>query len=560
MAISQLVQYHMFRPNRGAAANNDTDASATYYFPYLHPTLSGNLLVVRLVFPYSAGRTISVTDDVGNTYTQAKKQDDTSNLFSVAYYASPNCTPGAKKVTVVFDTAIYGVAVSLSELSGMALSSPVDSSAGTATATDPNVATGSFTPSTNNTIVMQTCVMTNANTSYGINKLSGIAATGGFSLIGASRETCIADQWKVHPSGSVNPTFSMTITVASPGQPWLTAAVAFKTNANAGTPRPLIGVRIIKAVHTVTCDAGFAGTTDAFEFPAQGSFVAVVTCFTNGQASFNAASDTGGGTWTIPPHNAQQGQIAYSFNRKEDNARRVTVSLDNAYGMNIVLLDVQGITAGSNPVVGSPTESAHIQTIAHQTITPLPTKTVAAIGNLLIASFNTGHGPIQSLTSPSGAVLLNSHYVRHTDTSACDDSGDAYGFCIAQAVGAQDFTWHDDVPDLTVTSITRSGSTAFVTVQAGNDRKIMELWSDGDTVTIAGAVETPYNGAFTINGLDAINGTFQYPVTGTPATPATGTITATQTTSSQAVVWEFNALSPPNDSDTPGPCPISLRM
>lgn len=70
-----------------------------------------------------------------------------------------------------------------------------------------------------------------------------------------------------------------------------------------------------------------------------------------------------------------------------------------------------------------------------------------------------------------------------------------------------------------VTSITRSGSTATVTTATTN------TLDTGNTVVISGANETEYNGTFTITV--TVPGTaFTYTVTGTPATPATGTITA----------------------------------
>lgn len=69
----------------------------------------------------------------------------------------------------------------------------------------------------------------------------------------------------------------------------------------------------------------------------------------------------------------------------------------------------------------------------------------------------------------------------------------------------------------TVTSITRSGSTATVTTSAANPLQT------GDTVIIAGADQTEYNGTFTITVLT--DTTFTYAVSGTPATPATGSIT-----------------------------------
>lgn len=67
-----------------------------------------------------------------------------------------------------------------------------------------------------------------------------------------------------------------------------------------------------------------------------------------------------------------------------------------------------------------------------------------------------------------------------------------------------------------VTSITRSSSTATVTVTTHG-------YANGDFVKIIGADQTEYNGTFQISNVAA--DTFDYTVTGSPATPATGTIT-----------------------------------
>lgn len=69
-----------------------------------------------------------------------------------------------------------------------------------------------------------------------------------------------------------------------------------------------------------------------------------------------------------------------------------------------------------------------------------------------------------------------------------------------------------------VTSITLSGSVATVTHATHNV-------PDGTNVIISGATQTEYNGIKTISVVDA--NTYTYTVSGTPATPATGTIIAT---------------------------------
>lgn len=63
-------------------------------------------------------------------------------------------------------------------------------------------------------------------------------------------------------------------------------------------------------------------------------------------------------------------------------------------------------------------------------------------------------------------------------------------------------------------AITRTSGTATLTANAHG-------FSNGDTVTVSGATQTEYNGAVVISNVTT--NTFDYTVTGAPATPATGT-------------------------------------
>jgi len=74
--------------------------------------------------------------------------------------------------------------------------------------------------------------------------------------------------------------------------------------------------------------------------------------------------------------------------------------------------------------------------------------------------------------------------------------------------------------EVSIASITRSGSTATVTLSATPDTP----YSNGDEVEIQGADQSEYNGSFTLTYVS--DTVFTYTVSGTPATPATGTITA----------------------------------
>jgi len=117
---------------------------------------------------------------------------------------------------------------------------------------------------------------------------------------------------------------------------------------------------------------------------------------------------------------------------------------------------------------------------------------------------------------------------------------DNFSILISEALSAND--WNDGVS----VTITRVDATATV-VHANHG-----LQSDSE-VTIAGAVQTEYNGTFVITRIDS--GSYSYTVSGTPATPATGTITSTTVFSAETFqgtetaivddkVWSILALYP----------------
>ncbi len=91
----------------------------------------------------------------------------------------------------------------------------------------------------------------------------------------------------------------------------------------------------------------------------------------------------------------------------------------------------------------------------------------------------------------------------------------------ANVVGARVFLEADvggSLPSDAVVTITRSGSTASVAHTAHG-------MSEGQSVVIRGANQPEYNGIFTISNVTT--NAYDYTVSGTPTTPATGTIEAT---------------------------------
>ena len=124
----------------------------------------------------------------------------------------------------------------------------------------------------------------------------------------------------------------------------------------------------------------------------------------------------------------------------------------------------------------------------------------------------TRSGTTATVTTASATNIPNGSTVTIAGASQTEYNGDH----VVTVTGATTFTFTLVPSSKSVTSITRSSSTATATVTAHG-------YSTGNKVVVSGASQTEYNGEFTITvtGTD----TFTYTVSGTPATPATGTIT-----------------------------------
>ncbi|MEO6437276.1 MAG: hypothetical protein ABIP55_16155, partial [Tepidisphaeraceae bacterium] len=110
----------------------------------------------------------------------------------------------------------------------------------------------------------------------------------------------------------------------------------------------------------------------------------------------------------------------------------------------------------------------------------------------------------------------------YTCNGACADGSSLSGYHFAtdnaNITAAQLAT---NGPPLGITSITRSGTTATVTLSSAPTPPL----TSGQSVTIAGSQYTEYNGTFNITPTSTT--TFTYTVTLSPPTPATGAYTAT---------------------------------
>lgn len=103
---------------------------------FLSNNAAGNLIIVSARIGVN-GRTITVTDSKGNTYTQDKFQ--TASAVDLAIYSAKNIAAGANTVTCSISGAADSIRLAIHEYSGLATASPLDqvaSATATGTAAD----------------------------------------------------------------------------------------------------------------------------------------------------------------------------------------------------------------------------------------------------------------------------------------------------------------------------------------------------------------------------------------------------------------------------------------
>ena len=183
-------------------------------------------------------------------------------------------------------------------------------------------------------------------------------------------------------------------------------------------------------------------------------------------------------------------------------------------------------TGSESIAIGNGTISSNYQTVSIGVYSNATGFNDIAFGYASVASggssLSIGNGC--ETRSESSIAIGGGSYVYNANTLRLNSSGSsaAYirlhgntGMCAMTVQNRS--TEYDDAKRSQSVTITRSGTTATVALNAHG-------YSVGALVIIAGASQAAYNGTKTI--LSVATNSFTYEVTGSPATPATGTITA----------------------------------
>ncbi len=114
--------------HRQTGFNSDGGGATTLTFTYGSAVLAGSLL--RCFITSTGGTPVSgVSDSVNGAWTLAKAVDEASN-FSTSEYYFPNSAAGTPTITVTYSGSTATRKIIASEYTGIALTNPVDVTAG----------------------------------------------------------------------------------------------------------------------------------------------------------------------------------------------------------------------------------------------------------------------------------------------------------------------------------------------------------------------------------------------------------------------------------------------
>lgn len=416
MAIPTLVQY-LNEDSYPGPGGDGTVAATVFTVNLLMPTLSSNCLVAAVT--YRSGNTVTITDNKGNSWgSPLATANDGAIVLGV--WVLPNCLAGTQLITLTLSAHVDNESVLkpyFSEWCNVATSSPSDATPSTTTAaTLPTVSSGSFTPGTNGSLILNFARDSAGGVgqprTVAANFLTGITAGTNFTLIGAGdRMHAMTAEYYVQPTaGAINPSVTMS---GANGDTALSISIALKS-ASAGTPPS--GIRFV-GLSRVWCD-GSAEPNPQRELSSFGNLIVV-------------ASDD----FTVDPVNAVSDSINGAYTRAPDTAPDLTRTSQIFYRGNAVPSAVNVITITKPTwqtlfeifdIAGAAGDPFNTSAAAHDDVTAGPdtcsggTITPTVTGCLLVCRATLGKGPTASINIGD---FIGLNYTGRTDGGPGEGNG-----------------------------------------------------------------------------------------------------------------------------------------
>jgi hypothetical protein len=358
---------------------------------YLHlPNLAGagNCLILGLSCPYSSGRTVAVTDDQGNTWTQVGTVNNGSIISAV--YVALNVAAGTQQVSITFDSQLYGCQFVLSEFYNVAAAAALDGVSTKAASHAPAVSAGSMTPMFAGDLIYN-YGYDDVNASLqpgGTLPVNSIAPGSGFSLLSADVMLGSFAQYFIQPSAApINP----SVNVSGGSDAFNSIAVALKS-AIQGTP-PLAGIRIVHVYHVMV------NKTTPMIFPSVGNLLLISTARGEAEVNYTSVTSSPGNNWVKideslvgPAPGAAPPQIWYATNATPSLNETLSIAgVPGPHGTTFVIYDVVG--AGDRDTVAGRPASYFVTSNPTQSFSGFSQITPSTPNGLVFAFLQNSFGP-----------------------------------------------------------------------------------------------------------------------------------------------------------------------
>jgi hypothetical protein len=418
----------------GTGSNGYSEVANGITFSLPQATLSGNSVICGLSYPYSSGRTVSVTDNKSNTWDQAVSVGSTTNNMTVALWYTA-AAAGTLSITVTFDTALYGIQFACKEAYNIVTSSPLDGTASVASSTTSTVATSSITTSSNGDLIFEYGNYIGEMPLYDqTTSVNAFAAGPGWSPIIADTVTGeFFQDIQQASAGSITPTYDVEVVSGYPNI-WGAVAAAFKTSTSQGTLPPSSGLHID---HLFAETTGGAGTVLSVQFPADGNFLAMASSYNSTvndslQNSYTQNLPGGAGTQTALQYaqnaNSRLGGLLINVSGTPYSADDM-VWMDIRGAATVSAIDTTAFNAQTQPVLTN-----------GYNWSGMPTITPSAAGELIIADLPTGCGPTSVASAPAGAITDNVYYSGETDLSNFNQAC-GHAHFVTTSTAQESWTW-----------------------------------------------------------------------------------------------------------------------
>lgn len=375
----------------GCDTGADTNAP-TYTITLPNPAGANNCIALCFIFNNAGTRALAatpVTDNNGGNTWNVGFAPFGSGLVMACYYAL-GVAAGTQVIQIAFTgdpSATDGFWCSASEWSGVQTSGAIRGSG-----SHPNGYFGSpisITPSTAPQLGDLVLQWGARDVNNNLNTYTSITADTNFNLVHAQLTVGAALQYSNNTTAS-----TCTLTPAgNTGDSWNSCALVLKGSANAGTPAPTTGIRIVRTQSEIFVNTN---TCPAIQFPCSGNLIAI--SLNTEDVHISSVTDDAGNVWDVLPVNANPPgggtQFAWAQKASTSSTRTLTVTYTGGSSSSVSSMKIYDISgAADSPYDTSSTSTGNQATHGNLTTNTItPSQVGSVILNTVVVVWHTMTG------------------------------------------------------------------------------------------------------------------------------------------------------------------------